>query len=66
MTGIITAIKTEKKFGFIKCDGSPDVFFHVSDLNDLEFDDRLVERRVTFDVVDATKGPRARNVRAAT
>jgi cold shock protein len=68
MTGTITTLKADKLFGFIApSDGSPDCFFHRNDLVEpLTFDGRLQERRVQFDVVNSEKGPRAKNVRAAT
>jgi hypothetical protein len=32
--------------------------------DDLAFDDTLTERRVWFDVIETSRGPRAKNVRA--
>lgn len=44
--------------------GVKSVFFHVRDLDEsLPFDDTLLERRVTFNVVETEKGPRAADVR---
>lgn len=65
-TGTIRCIKEAGRFGFIKPnEGFKDVFFHADDLDEgLDFDERLVELVVRFDLDDApAKGPRARNVR---
>lgn len=63
--GTIKNVVLEKGFGFVAERGGPDRFFHVNDLIDLEFDHRLIERRVKFDAVDAPKGPRAKCVQPA-
>ena len=65
--GTVINLQLERGFGFINEQiGQPNVFFHISDLEDgLEFDEQLVERRVAFDVIETPKGPRAANVRAA-
>ena len=66
MTGTVKAIN-ERGFGFIGMAGGPDCFFHRSDLHEsLEFDERLIERRVTFETVETERGMRAANVRPAT
>ena len=57
-------IRDDKGFGFIHADGT-DYFFHASDLIDLDFDEQLKERRVTFNVTTTPKGLRARNIQAA-
>ena len=64
-SGTICSVRSDRGFGFISSTGQPDVFFHVSDLVGLEFDDTLKERRVEFGIVDSPKGPRAANVRPA-
>ena len=63
--GIVTAIKLDKGYGFIGEVGAPDLFFHYSDLDGLQFDEQLQGQRVTFDIEQNARGPRARNVRAA-
>jgi CspA family cold shock protein len=64
--GTIINIIVGKGYGFIhERTGQPDIFFHANELNGLEFDERLKERRVQFDVVQTDKGPRACNVQAA-
>ena len=62
-TGTIKT-KTEKGFGFISVEGSPDVFFHLSACNG-QFDSLQVGQSVTFDMGQGPKGPKAENVTAA-
>jgi CspA family cold shock protein len=53
----------EKKFGFIAPeDGGKDLFFHVNDLVDVEFNQLREGDAVSFDVKDTPKGPAAVNV----
>ncbi|HLD64029.1 MAG TPA: cold shock domain-containing protein [Candidatus Peribacteraceae bacterium] len=56
--------KTDKGFGFIAMEGSPDVFFHSSACNG-NFDSLEVDQAVTFDLEKGEKGPKAANVQAA-
>lgn len=62
-TGIIKT-KTDKGFGFIKVEGSADVFFHNSECNG-QFDNLNVGQTVSFDMGQGDKGPKATNVVAA-
>lgn len=52
----------EKGFGFISSEGG-DVFFHMSCLADLRFEDLSVGQKVEYEIGDGPKGPRAENVR---
>lgn len=54
---------TDKGFGFISTDSGDDVFFHVSALQDVHFDDLQEGQSVTFEMGSGPKGPRAENVR---
>jgi CspA family cold shock protein len=63
-TGTIKT-KTEKGFGFIKMEGSNDVFFHNSACTNGDFDQLAVGQNVTFDLEQGPKGPKAANVVAA-
>ena len=67
-TGVIKAIVAARGFGFVREDvtGS-EHFFHVRELSPLlEWDVRLTEMPVQFEVVDTDNGrTRATNVRAA-
>lgn len=65
MTGRVKYIH-EKFYGFIKPDdGSPDIFFHNSQLVDLVFDAKLVGQSVVFEVEKTLKGVAAVAVRPA-
>jgi|GEM_PF-772397 len=56
--------KTDKGFGFIKMEGSPDVFFHHSACGG-QFDNLQVGQEVQFEVEQGPKGPKATNVQTA-
>jgi CspA family cold shock protein len=65
MKGVIKRL-TDKGFGFITPDGEDkDVFFHMSDLNGVQFNDLQVGQAVTFEVAQSDKGPKAVNVTLA-
>lgn len=65
MTGSIKRL-TDKGFGFIEQEGEEkDLFFHSSSLVDVTFDELREGDKVTFDVEDSDKGPRATNVQRA-
>ncbi len=62
MKGTIVRIRKEG-YGFIKpLDGEKDVFFHVSSLVDITFDELTEGDVVTFEVEEGPKGPSATNV----
>ena len=63
--GTIAIVKLDKGFGFIAELGGPDLFFHMNDVVELEWNEQLVGQRVKFDVVATPKGMRARYVQAA-
>lgn len=52
----------EKGFGFISSDGG-DVFFHMSCLADVQFEELSVGQKVEYEIGEGPKGPRAENVR---
>jgi CspA family cold shock protein len=65
MNGTIKTL-TDKGFGFITPEGGEkDVFFHMSSLSGMDFNDLKVGDTVSFDVEDSPKGPRAVNVNRA-
>jgi cold shock protein len=65
MTGQIKRL-TDKGFGFITPEGQEkDIFFHMSSLVDVAFDELRVGENVSFDIEESDKGPRAINVRRA-
>ena len=62
----IVARKMDKGFGFISREGEEkDLFFHMNELNGVNFDDLKEGAEVTFEVVDGPKGPSATNVALA-
>jgi CspA family cold shock protein len=54
---------TDKGFGFIDTGSDSDMFFHMSALEDASFDQLQEGQRVSYDVGQGPKGPRAENVR---
>jgi len=56
--------KTDKGFGFIAASNGTEYFFHQSSCVGTRFDDLREGQRVTFEVGQGPKGPRAENVRA--
>jgi len=53
---------TDKGFGFIASDGD-DVFFHLSALVDVQFEELQEGQSVEYEMGEGPKGPRAENVR---
>lgn len=65
-TGTIKKLVSDKFFGFIVPDaGDKDLFFHKDALVDVRFEDLREGDKVSFDVEDSPKGPRAVNVKKA-
>lgn len=56
---------TDKGFGFISTGDGGDIFFHMSNLDGVRFDELREGQRVTYTVGQGPKGPRAENVRTA-
>lgn len=53
----------EKGFGFISIEGQDkDLFFHMNELQNVDFDSLQEGDTVEFEVVDGEKGPSAVNV----
>lgn len=65
MEGYVKKIVAEKGYGFIQCAGLPDLFFHCTELENLEFDERLIERRVRFRIENHFGRDRAVRVQPA-
>lgn len=57
--------KTDRGFGFIETGDSKDMFFHMSNLEGVQWDDLQEGQKVSFDIGDGPKGPRAERVRPA-
>jgi CspA family cold shock protein len=57
---------TDRGFGFISQEGEEkDIFFHASELQDVEFNDLKEGDKVTFEATDGPKGLSATNVSKA-
>ena len=54
---------TDKGFGFIDTGTNQDMFFHMSNLEGVQFDDLYEGQKVSFTEGQGPKGPRAENVR---
>lgn len=54
---------TNKGFGFIEDGTGTDMFFHSSAIEGATFDELREGQRVSFNVGQGPKGPRAENVR---
>ena len=54
---------TDKGFGFIETGNGPDLFFHLSNLDGVRFEDLQEGNRVSFEVGQGPKGPRAEQVK---
>ena len=66
LEGTITYIVEGRGYGFIAVEGHVDVFFHCRELPaELPFDQQLLERRVTFDLVHSDGKSRATQIRVA-
>ena len=53
----------DKGFGFIKTDGTKDLFFHSSSLQGVEFEELQVGQKVSYTEGQSPKGPCAENVK---
>ena len=62
MTGTIKTLLRDRKCGFIRVKGRPDIFFHQSGLKDCAYEDLKEGDAVTFIEEDSPKGPRAEEV----
>ena len=70
MKGTIAGKNEEKKFGFITPEGMEDkkennVFFHLSALEGVSFEELSVGDMVEFETEASEKGPRAKGVKRA-
>ncbi len=67
MYGTVTKIVLGRGFGFIRERGSAagtETFFHASQLSGgLQFDERLLELEVEYDVKETFLGQKAQNIR---
>ena len=54
---------TDRGFGFIDTGTGKDMFFHMSNLEGVQYEELEEGQRVSFDEGRGPKGPRAENVR---
>jgi cold shock protein len=54
---------TDKGFGFIETSPGKDIFFHMSSVQGVRFDDLRQGQRVSFTEGMGAKGPQAENVK---
>jgi len=54
---------TDRGFGFIDTGGGKDMFFHMSCLDGVRFEELREGQRVSYDPGEGPKGPRAENVK---
>ena len=65
-TGIVKFFNTTRGFGFIAPeDGSKDVFVHISAVQQSEIEYLVEGQKVSFDVEEEARGPKAVNLREA-
>ena len=60
--GRIKKIIPDRGFGFVRADDGNEIFFHRTEVTEIDFDSIEEGDTVTFDIVDSPKGPRARNM----
>ena len=61
--GVVKWFNEKKGFGFIeRPDGASDVFVHYLDIQEEGFKTLAEGQRVSFDLVEGQKGPKAANV----
>ncbi len=54
---------TDKGYGFIDTGADKDMFFHMSNLEGVSYDELQEGQRVSYDEGHGPKGPRAENVK---
>jgi cold shock protein len=65
-TGTIKKVVPDRGFGFITAEDGKDYFFHRSSLtSSLDFDRLFGGEKVSFQIEQSPKGPRATNVQSA-
>jgi CspA family cold shock protein len=65
-TGTVKKVVSDRGFGFIAGEDGKEYFFHRSGVqSSLDFDRLVGGERVTFEIEQSPKGPRAEQVRAA-
>ncbi len=57
--GTVKRIMRERGFGFISAEDGREIFFHRSELQDVDFDKLMEGDRLEFGVTKGKKGPQA-------
>ena len=60
--GTVKWFSEKKGFGFIEQDNGPDIFVHYSSIETPGFKTLADGERVSFEVEDSDRGPKAKNV----
>ena len=60
--GTVKWFSDKKGYGFIEQDNGEDIFFHFSSINMQGFKTLNESDRVSFDVEETERGPKAKNV----
>ena len=63
VTGTVVRYDDVKGFGFIDTGGGKDIFFHMSAVEGVRFEDLRQGQKVSFTEGQGPKGPRAENVK---
>jgi CspA family cold shock protein len=63
--GKIKRLMRDRGFGFIAATDGREIFFHRSELNNVEFDDLKEGDNLEFNVTQGAKGPQAVQVKKA-
>jgi CspA family cold shock protein len=63
--GTVKRIMRERGFGFILAEDGREVFFHRSELQDVDFNDLQEGDQLEFNIAQGQKGPQATGVKKA-
>jgi len=66
MKGKVRKLIRDRGFGFILSEDGQEVFFHLSELQEVKFESLGEDDGVEFDIEATRKGSQARNVRVIT
>jgi CspA family cold shock protein len=62
-SGIVKWFNEKKGYGFIEKEEGGDIFVHISDIIGFGYQKLSEGNRVTFDIMQGNRGPKATNVR---
>lgn len=63
--GAVKRIIRERGFGFISAEDGREIFFHRSELQNVEFDELAEGDNLEFSVIKGKKGPQAIDIKKA-